>query len=1202
MAGLLERELLAHPALADEVPLLQTLDAAMAANPALPWYTEALGQPEPPDTVISTASRLTTGALFDLLTAPFLVSDDLQQQLAWVFDHWSMGADVREAALVAWDVLAEESTFRGGGPGPTAAPGLGEITGDPGYSIESEWMTRAVLAVKHGPVWLAQLTAWRKEPIDRLDRIPEEELARLASHGATVLWLVGVWERSPASRAIKRMRGAKEAIASAYSLVDYRVAIHLGGEAALDVLRARAARQGLRLCADVVPNHTGLDSRWMVERPDWFVQTQRLPFPSYRFSGANLSGDPRIEVRIEDGYWREDDAAVVFERRDVATGEVRWIYHGNDGTTMPWNDTAQLDVSLPEVRTALINTVLRLATRYGALRFDAAMALARQHVKRLWYPDPGQGGAIPSRSGQGLSDEEWARRMPGEFWSELVDAVRTQAPETLLLAEAFWLMEVDFARTYGVNRVYWSAFRDWVRDDAHGEHRIWLHDVLGREPQLLARLCLFLSNPDEVSVAVAFGTGARYLAAATLQATLPGLPLLAHGQVDGLSEQYGMEFQRPHLIDRPNPRTVAMHQKWIAPLLRLRALFGQAEGFRLFEFKSGAHGQDCVYAYTQRRGGLRALILVNASPEPRRGRIFRAVPTRTAAGLEAPTLAEALGFAVPDRVGASEGEMHQPDRVVNFTDPRTGERLTVPADSFLAEGLTLSLASWECAAFLEISEDDAPVVADRSAGILMHPTSLPGRERVGTLGKSAHAFLDWMAAAGFRCWQVLPLCAGGPGDSPYSSPASRLGDPLLVDLEDLKRRGWLTASELRRGQSRRNPQRVRFGKARRLKMPLLDAAARRLLAATDHPEHADWLMWRAAHPDVDDAVLFGVLKGQHSGKAWWQWPEEQGRPTPEQLAALRLERAEDIAAGTIVAWWFDDQWATLRTAAEALGIELVSDLPIYVALDSAEVWTEPKAFELDSDGRPIRLSGVPPDSFAADGQLWGNPLYRWDQHAADGFRWWIARFRRAREWTPVLRIDHFRGFSAYYAVPGDASHARDGTWNPGPGAALCEAIDSALGPARAIAEDLGQIDEAVHVLRAATGMLGTRVLQFGFEGDPTHDPQNIGDDVVVYTGTHDNDTTMGWWQSRTPEQRAEISERLAVKPHKKAILSALIDAALGSRAPLAVLPMQDLIGLGNEGRMNLPGTVGGNWSWRLKRLPDVETAESWRARLTRFER
>lgn len=1194
---------------ASDLPIdeaLEVLDAVLASNPATPWLSEALASVATPDGAFTT--RLRGMALFDALIAPFLAAGDLQSQLAWILDNWEVNDAIRKATILAWDVLAEESTFRGGGPGPAEVPGLGELIGEPGYSDDAEWMTRAVLQVKHGPVWMAQLEAWTGSPVRTLDQIPTEALQRIADHGATVLWMVGLWERSPASERIKRLRGAKEAIASAYSLEDYRIARHLGGEPALEVLKTRAARVGLRLCADVVPNHTGLDSTWMVEHPEWFVQTRQPPFPSYRFSGPDLSGDPRIAVRIEDGYWRGDDAAVVFERIDTATGDRRFVYHGNDGTTMPWNDTAQLDLTLPEVRQALIDTVIRLTGRFSALRFDAAMALAKRHVQRLWYPDPGQGGAIPSRAGRSLDEAEWARRMPNEFWAELVEAVRERAPGTLLLAEAFWLMEVDFARSYGLHRVYWSAFRDWVRDGAHAEHKAWLEDALAREPQLLGRLCLFLSNPDEKSAATAFGTGARYFAAATLQATFPGLPLLAHGQVDGLPEQYGMEFSRPHLLDRPSERMEVLHQQRIEPLLARRALFGCVEGFRLFRFLAGPHAQDCVYAFTQRRGDARALVVVNASPDRRRGRIHLSTPTRTAGGVVTEDLSSALGLG--------NGE------VIAIRDHHAEHWTLHLAEDLRRDGLALDLGPWQTLAGLDILEltdadgqwraaalrlagagiarlEDALVTDDlpRGAGVLLHPSSLPGKERIGTLGKEARAMVRWLARAGFSHWQVLPLCPGGPGDSPYSSPTSRLGDPLMLDMAYLKTEGWVNSSELRKVRTKKRRSRVRFEKLRKIKLPLLAKAADRFLDTPDHDGHAALDAWVEAHPWAADHALFDVLRSVNERRPWWEW--EATGPTPQ----LHEAHHRAVRQRLVLALWFDQQWAALRQEAEGVGITLISDLPIYVALDSAEVWCSPAIFELDESGTPVRVSAVPPDAFAVDGQVWGNPLYRWD--LPETTAWWVERFARAREWTSVLRIDHFRAFADYYAVDAVERNAREGEWLEGPGAELFAAVASALGDELAIAEDLGQIDDRVHALREATGMLGTRVLQFGLGAsgeDNPHRPDALRRDAAVYSGTHDNDTTVGWWKSLDEDSRQAVARQLDVEPQKSAVLDAIVDLALASPCALAIFPMQDLLGLGRSGRMNLPGTVGGNWSWRMRRALDATAAEAWKARIAHHQR
>ena len=283
----------------------------------------------------------------------------------------------------------------------------------------------------------------------RLDQIPDEELEILARWGFTGLWLIGIWERSPASRTIKQMTGNPEAAASAYSIFDYSIASELGGEEAFENLKGRAMRYGIRMATDMVPNHMGIYSKWVVEHPDWFIQLDHSPFPGYRFTGANLSGEDRVEIQIEDGYWDRRDAAVVFRRHDRYTGQTRYIYHGNDGTSMPWNDTAQLDFLKHEVRQAVINQTIAIARKFPIIRFDAAMTLAKRHFQRLWYPPPGYGGDIPSRSGHGVSPDDFEKCFPIEFWRELVDRVAAEVPNTLLLAEAFWLMEGYFVRSSG---------------------------------------------------------------------------------------------------------------------------------------------------------------------------------------------------------------------------------------------------------------------------------------------------------------------------------------------------------------------------------------------------------------------------------------------------------------------------------------------------------------------------------------------------------------------------------------------------------------------------------------------------------------------------------------------------------------------------------------------------------------------------------
>ena len=369
----------------------------------------------------------------------------------------------------------------------------------------------------------------------------------------TGLWLIGLWERSKASERIKRMRGNPDAVASAYSLDDYRIAEDLGGEGAYANLRDRAWSRGIRLASDMVPNHMGIDSRWVVDHPEWFLSVPEPPFPAYTYTGADLSADPRVGIVLEDHYWNDSDAAVVFKRFDRDTGDERYVYHGNDGTSFPWNDTAQLDFLSAEVREQVIRTILDVARRFPIIRFDAAMVLAKKHVERLWWPQPGAGDGIPSRAEHAISKAEFDARMPVEFWREVVDRVAAEVPGTLLLAEAFWMLEGYFVRTLGMHRVYNSAFMHMLRDENGPGYRKVMRETLEFDPEIMKRYVNFMSNPDEETALEQFGKGDKYFGVAMVMATLPGLPMLGHGQVQGFGEKYGMEFRRATLDEQPDP-------------------------------------------------------------------------------------------------------------------------------------------------------------------------------------------------------------------------------------------------------------------------------------------------------------------------------------------------------------------------------------------------------------------------------------------------------------------------------------------------------------------------------------------------------------------------------------------------------------------------------------------------------------------------
>jgi len=576
------------------------------------------------------ASAETSGSvgqsLLDRLLAPVRAApNSLQGQLEFIRTTWAelLGPDLQRV-LGGLDFLAEEHrAWFPAGPGPVEPPDY-RVLAETGkrYSADREWMPQLVLLAKNAYVWLAQLSQRHGREITTLDGIPDAELERLANWGLTGLWLIGVWERSRASERIKRRMGDEDAVASAYSLEDYRIADALGGEAAYEELRGRAWQHGIRLSTDMVPNHMGIDSRWVIEHPDWFLSLGHSPYPAYSFNGPDLSDDSRVGIFIEDHYWDRSDAAVVFKRVDQETGDERFIYHGNDGTSMPWNDTAQLDYLNPEVREAVIQTILAVARRSPVIRFDAAMTLARQHFHRLWFPEPGAAGAVPSRAEYSMNRADFDRAMPREFWREVVDRVAEEAPDTLLLAEAFWLLEGYFVRTLGMHRVYNSAFMNMLRDERNAEYRQLIRSTLEFDPQILKRYVNFMSNPDERTAVDQFGSGDKYFGVATMMATMPGLPMFGHGQIEGLEEKYGMEFQRPRWDEAPNEGLVWRHELQLFPLLRQRRFFAEVDRFLLYDFVTDDGSVDeNVFAYSNDIDGERSLVVYHNKYAETRGRL-----------------------------------------------------------------------------------------------------------------------------------------------------------------------------------------------------------------------------------------------------------------------------------------------------------------------------------------------------------------------------------------------------------------------------------------------------------------------------------------------------------------------------------------------------------------------------------------------------
>jgi len=657
------------------------------------------------------------GSLIEMLRAPARhAPTSLAGQLRYIRDAWAALLGDELAALIdrldlAIGILAEEERFLhqrfgGAGRGPTPGPSFAGAADEPeAFSSDSAWMPRLVLMAKSTYVWLDQLSRWHGREIRTLDAIPDAELDMLARWGITGLWLIGLWERSRASERIKRMRGNVDAVASAYSLDDYRIADDLGGEAAYANLRDRAWARGIRLASDMVPNHMGIDSRWVIEHPEWFLSVPEPPYPSYTFGGADLSSDERVGIVLEDHYWDDSDAAVVFKRFDRWTGDVRYVYHGNDGTSFPWNDTAQLDFLSAEVREQVIQTILAVARRFPVIRFDAAMVLARKHIERLWWPEPGQGGGIPSRAEHAMTKAEFEARMPAEFWREVVDRVAAEVPDTLLLAEAFWLLEGYFVRTLGMHRVYNSAFMHMLRDEDGPGYRKLIKDTIEFDPEILKRYVNFMSNPDEKTAVEQFGKGDKYFGVATVMATLPGLPMFGHGQVQGFGEKYGMEFRRATLDEQPDQWLVERHAREIFPLLHRRGWFAEAEHFLLYDLVTDGAGVDeHVLAYSNGSGPERSLVVYHDRFASTGGWIRESSPfVRKSPGgakrLVRRSLAEGLGLP------------NDPAAFVAFRDARTGLESLRSCRELWERGLHLSLDAYGCHVFWEFRE-----IRDGSAG------------------------------------------------------------------------------------------------------------------------------------------------------------------------------------------------------------------------------------------------------------------------------------------------------------------------------------------------------------------------------------------------------------------------------------------------------------------------------------------------------
>jgi glycosidase len=641
--------------------------------------------------------------LCTMLRSPAVAAPySLPGQLDYIRSRWGLVLGERLLRLLgSLDLIREEERPRFPGPGPTRAYVYSGMEREyERFSPDKDWMPNVVMMAKSSLVWLYQLSRSYGRDIRTLDAIPDEELDALASRGFNGLWLIGLWERSPASAEIKRRCGNPEAAASAYSLFDYEIAAELGGWPALERLRERCGWRGIRLAADMVPNHAGIDSAWVRERPELFMQSEQCPFPGYKFDGGDLSGDGRVGIWLEDHYYDRTDAAVVFKRLDRTTGRVAYVYHGNDGTGLPWSDTAQIDFLREDAREAVKERILHVARNFPIIRFDAAMIMARKHFRRLWYPEPGSGGDVPSRSDKALAPQDFDRAMPEEFWREVVDLCAREAPDTLLLAEAFWMMEGYFVRTLGMHRVYNSAFMNMLKREENAKYRETIRNTQEFDKDILKRFVNFMNNPDEETAVAQFGRGDKYFGVCTMMSTMPGLPMFGHGQLEGFEEKYGMEYRRAYRDESPDGALIERHEREIFPLLKRRRLFSGVERFFLYDLVAddGSVNEN-VFAYTNGDGSETALVAYNNSLARAEGRLRRSCSfaEKSPDGQKRMTrtdLAAALGLRVSgDRA-----------RFLVMREQRS-ELWFIRRSREVAEGgLKLILNGYQCQVFLDFFE------------------------------------------------------------------------------------------------------------------------------------------------------------------------------------------------------------------------------------------------------------------------------------------------------------------------------------------------------------------------------------------------------------------------------------------------------------------------------------------------------------------
>lgn len=483
---------------------------------------------------------------------------------------------------------------------------------------------------------------------------------------------------------------------------------------------------------------------------------------------------------------------------------------------------------------------------------------------------------------------------------------------------------------------------------------------------------------------------------------------------------------------------------------------------------------------------------------------------------------------------------------------------------------------------------------ERSSGILLHPTSLPSHYGIGELGKEAYSFIDFLNQAGQKIWQTFPLGPTGYGDSPYQCFSAFAGNPLLISLDILAEKGYLNPSDIV-PLYQSEIMDIDFGKVIHAKYPVLQHAFSRYSKLASSAEKQNFEAYRQKHARwLDDFSLFMALKSHYGGQVWTEWESRLVHREPEAIREYQQKLRTEILFHQFLQYEFFTQWQNLKHYANQKGIKIIGDLPIFVAHDSSDVWSHPELFYLKSNGKPDKVAGVPPDYFSKTGQLWGNPHYRWDLMEKTDFSWWIDRFTSLYELSDILRIDHFRGFEAYWEVDGDALTAEHGKWVKSPGENLFRTVQKKLGRLPIIAEDLGVITPEVDALRNQFNFPGMKVLQFAFDSGPANIfmPHNFLPNYIVFTGTHDNDTTLGWYVSRLGQEKEYVDQYLDTDRNR--ICWDMIRLAIASCAVISIIPMQDILGLNNEARMNYPGRLGGNWKWRLKNIELSEYARKLR--------